>query len=217
MPRTRNLETERSIRAATWRLFLERGIEATSYTDISRASGISRPLVQRYFPKKELLVKECVAAIRTAAVRTCDEALDMPDDPLTRLYLLGQVNVAEYFHSEGIRRIMLDVFSSRLLTQQTIDDGFLWTVAEILPDRPELARTDEPDELIMATGGLYELLYVYLAKGATPDCSTCTLPSVLVFGDVFGVEPPAGGLARHAIPPAELERLAQRAVSLISW
>lgn len=44
---------------------------------------------------------------------------------LVRGHLLGQVNVAEYFCDEGIRRIMLDVFSSRQLTQQTIDDGFL--------------------------------------------------------------------------------------------
>lgn len=217
MPKGRNTETERAIRVATWQLFLEKGVEATSYTDISLCSGIARPLVQRYFPKKELLVQDCVAAIRDSASDICDATFPDKTDPLVRLYLLGQINVAEYFCCDGLRHIMLDVFASRRYTQQTIDDSFRWTIAKILPDRPELARMDEPDDLIMAMGGLYELLYVYLTRGTTPSCPTITLPSVHVFAKTFGVPVPPDGLSQHAIPAHELDRLALQAVDLIAW
>lgn len=217
MPRSRNDITERSIRAAAWALFLEKGTSATSYTDLAQASGVSRPLVQRYVPKKALLVKECVAAIRDAADRACGEAFPTADDPLVRLYLLGQVNVAAYFSGDGIRRIMLDVFASRELTRQTIDDNFVWTVSEMLPGHPLSEQEGEPDELVMAMGGLYELLYVHLARGTEPRFSTCTLPSVKVFGEVYGLPFPEGGFAPHAIPEADLRELARHAAELISW
>ena len=169
MPKARNQQTEQAIRSAAWRLFFDRGFAATSYTDLAEASGVSRSLVQRYVPKKELLVGWCVAEIRRAATEVCDEAYPQRLGPLERLYLRGQASIAAYFACEGIGRLMLDVLSSRELTHQTIVEGFRWTVEQTLPDRPELHDIDEPDEIVMATGGLYELVYVYLLKGRTPD------------------------------------------------
>lgn len=110
---------------------------------------------------------------------------------------------------------MLDVFSSRQLTQQTVANGFRWTASEVLPDRPEILEAEEPDEIIMATGGLYELIYQYLEQGKTPDVAKCALPSTLVFAHTFGVDVPPEGLEAYAIAPDELMRLAQRAARLI--
>lgn len=217
MPRARNQQTEQAIRSAAWRLFFDRGFAATSYTDLAEASGVSRSLVQRYVPKKELLVGWCVAEIRRAATEVCDEAYPQRLGPLERLYLRGQASIAAYFACEGIGRLMLDVLSSRELTQQTIVEGFRWTVEHTLPDRPELHDIDEPDEIVMATGGLYELVYVYLLKGRTPDVAAVTLPSVQTFGRVFGVPKPAEGLEAYAIAPDELQDLAQQAIWRIAW
>lgn len=217
MPRARNEQTERAIQSAAWKLFFEKGFAATSYSDLAACSGISRPLVQRYVPHKNLLVQQCVQEIRTAAVRACDEAYPDTVHPLARLYLRGQVNIATYFACNGIRRFMVDVFSSRELTQQTIVEGFQWTVSETLPDRPELVGAAEPDVMIMAMGGLYELVYIYLVRGAKPDVSACTLPTVMTFSREFGIELPAEGLEAYTIAPDELDRLARRSVELVAW
>lgn len=217
MPRARNEQTEQAIRSAAWRLFFEKGVDATSYSDLAEVSGVSRPLVQRYVPKKELLVEWCVSEIRRAAVEVCDEAYPQQLDSLSRLYLRGQVNVATYFACEGIQRLMLDVFSSREMTERTIAEGFRWTVSHVLPERPELLEIDEPDELIMATGGLYELIYTYLVRGKSPDVAAITRPSVEVFRTAFDVPTPADGLAAFALGPDELRSLANKVVSRIAW
>ena len=217
MPKARNEKTEQAIRSAAWRLFFERGFEATSYTDLAEASGVSRSLVQRYFSRKELLVGWCVSEIRRAAVEVCDEAYPQRVGPLERLYLRGQVSIATYFACDGIRRFMLDVFSNRELTQQTIFEGFRWTVLEVLPERPELLEANEPDELIMAMGGLYELVYLYLVRKQTPDVAVVTQPGVRIFAEVFGLPLDGVDLGPYAIEPDELQSLAGRAIERIAW
>lgn len=217
MSRTRNEQTIRAIRSAAWELFFEKGFAATSYTDLAQASGVSRPLVQRYVSKKDQLVTWCVTEIRRAAVEACDEAYPQQVGPLARLYLRGQVNNATYFACDGIRRFMRDVFSSRELTRQTILEGFRWTVSQTLPERPELLDVDEPDELIVAMGGLYELNYTYLVQGGMFDVAAMTLPSVVTFGKVFGVPVDAAELEAYALAPDELRLLAKRAVERIAW
>ncbi|MBQ9316329.1 MAG: TetR/AcrR family transcriptional regulator [Atopobiaceae bacterium] len=207
MPKARNQQTEQAIRSAAWRLFFDRGFAATSYTDLAEASGVSRSLVQRYVPKKELLVGWCVAEIRRAATEVCDEAYPQRLGPLERLYLRGQASIAAYFACEGIGRLMLDVLSSRELTQQTIVEGFRWTVEHTLPDRPELHDIDWPDEIVMATGGLYELVYVYLLKGHTPDVAAVTLPSVQTFGRVLACQSPQRGWRPTRLPPTSCKIL----------
>lgn len=217
MPRARNEETERAIRAAAWQLFFDNGIEKTTYTALARRSGVSRPLVQRYFPKKEMLVDECVATIRAASVCVCDERYGTDRDPLELLYLRGQVNIATYFACEGLRKIMVDVFSSRELTQRTIADGFRWTVSETLPGHDEVLAAGEPDELIMAMGGLYELVYFHLSRSTTPDIAACVRPSIEVFARLFDLETSAERLDACAIPADERDELARKAVSAIDW
>ena len=217
MPRSRNKETERQICRAAWDLFLEKGVQDTSYTNIAKRSGVTRPLVQRYFPHKELFVSECVDAIRDAAVRVADERFGDELHPLVRLYLRGQVNIAAYFCTEGIRLAMRDVFASRVLTEHLIARNFLWTLDEVMPVRQKIVREDEPDELIMAMGGLYELLFSYLVRGSMPDVPLRILPGILTFSELFDIELPQENIKTYALPEDELLELARRAVELVSW
>lgn len=215
LTRARNETTEHLIRLAARRLFLSEGCSGASYTAIAELSGVSRPLVQRYFPKKELLVEDSVVAIRDASMQICDERLSLEGNPLVRLYLLGQVNIAAYFATEGVRAFMRDVLSSRKLTRLTIAEAFRWTVSHTLPEPPGDEGLPEPDELIMAMGGLYELLYTYLTDGRTPDVAACTQPSVLSFGAAFGIEAPREGLSAHALASSELASLAAQASKIL--
>lgn len=52
--------SKRRIRKAAFELMYETGFDAASYTEISRRSGVSRSLVQRRYPRKELFVYELV-------------------------------------------------------------------------------------------------------------------------------------------------------------
>lgn len=45
MSKRRNVIVERSILAAAWDLFMEKGFQDTSYTDLAERSGVSRSLV----------------------------------------------------------------------------------------------------------------------------------------------------------------------------
>lgn len=52
----RRAETQRTIQAHAVRLFVERGYEATTVTDVAEAAGVSPMTVYRHFPTKEDLV-----------------------------------------------------------------------------------------------------------------------------------------------------------------
>lgn len=217
MPKSRNVQTEQAIRLAALQLFLEKGYAATSYTDLAKRSEVARPLVQRYYPQKDLLAVGCVAAVREATARVRDEAFPDVVHPLVRLYLLGQVNVATYSACDGIRRLMVDVLRDRDLTRKTIAEGFRWTMTEALPDAAQMDGEKPPDEILMAMGGLYEVVYAYLKRGEMPPVSACTLPSVRTFARINAIQMPPEGLKPHAVTNENLLPLATRAVELVEW
>lgn len=215
MPKARKEQTERAIRSAAWELFFEKGVFNTTYSDLAEVSGISRSLVQRYVPKKELLVEWCAADLRQAAEEVCYEAYPQQISQLARLYLLRQVIVASYFAYAGINRFMLDVFSSRELTLRAVVESFRWAARRTLPERHELLDVDDCDALVVAAGGLFELVYFYLQKGRTPDFATIALPSVRVFGDTVDLPEPREGLETYAITQDELLMLGERVIDRI--
>jgi len=216
MPKSRNVQTEQAIRSAALRLFLQKGYAATSYTDLAEQSGVARTLVQRYYPKKDLLAIGCVVAVREAAVRACDEAFPVEAHPLVRLYLRGQVNVATYSACDGIRKLMTDVLRDRDLTRKAIAEGFEWTMSEALHNATWTTGDELPDEMLMAMGGLYEVVYAYLTRGEVPPVARITLPSVYTFARLHAIQPPEG-LETHAISNQDLLPLANRAVELVDW
>ena len=216
MPKSRNEQTEHAIRLAALRLFLQKGYAATSYTDLAAESGVARTLVQRYYPKKDMLAVGCVAAVRMATVHACDEAFPDAGHALVRLYLRGQVNIATYAACDGIRRLMVDVLRDRDLTHKTIVEGFRWTMSEALPEAAGFGN-ELPDEMLMAMGGLYEIVYAYLTRREMPPVATCTLPSVHTFATLNDIPLPPEGLQAHAIPNEDLLPLARSAVDLVEW
>lgn len=90
-------------------------------------------------------------------------------------------------------------------------------MAEALPDAARTGEEEPPDELLMAMGGLYEVVYTYLARGEMPNVASCTLPSVLTFAQLNAIQMPSEGLEVHAITNEALLPLAKRAVDLVEW
>src|SRR4051812_33358197 len=91
--RVRNPEgTRRSVLDAAERLFAERGFAGTSMRDITRASGVSQPLIHHHFGSKESLytaVRRRVCEEYTTrypeATRVTDQPVDVRSE-LERLF-----------------------------------------------------------------------------------------------------------------------------------
>lgn len=112
---------------------------------------------------------------------------------------------------------MADVLRDRDLTRKAIAEGFRWTMAEALPNEAKTSEEGLPDKLLMAMGGLYEVVYANLMRGEMPDVASCTLPSVLTFAQLNEIQMPSEGIEAHAITDEDLHPLANRAVQLIEW
>ncbi|QKV92839.1 TetR family transcriptional regulator [Streptomyces sp. NA02950] len=93
----KKIKTRRAIRQAAYRLFAERGYDATPVDRIAEAADVSPSTVFRYFPTKEdIVLTDEYDVILAAAIR--DRPLD--ESPVTALRraildLLGQFTAAE--------------------------------------------------------------------------------------------------------------------------
>lgn len=170
MPKDRNLDTERSILASTWDLFMEKGFTRTSYTDLAERSGVTRSTVQYYAPKKTLLAEACFRAVYTASRDVVRERIGSSTSWLANGYLNIQVMLAAYFASTGMRRFLQDVLYDRDLVQNLIELLFRMGIDE--EASAFLERRQVPDGILVAVGGLSELLFTYLKRGSVPEISS---------------------------------------------
>ena len=190
MPKRRNESVERSVLVAAWDLFMEKGYQGTSYTDIAELSGVSRSLVQYYFPKKDLLALTCGKAIVIASHVVVRTEIHQDLNQVASAYITGQVLLAALFLNKGSQRFLFDILR--------------------LAHRAFAVSLDQfaaiPDKAMMVAGGLGELAYYYLAQGIMPDVSSLLKPGVLVQASIFG-------LVDETTPQQEQAMLAPYALS----
>ena len=120
MARPKNQKLINGIIKSSWRLFLEKGYNGTTYSDIAACCEVPKISVQNNFPHKSLLAAANLERLRFYAAKVeCDEFPSV-DDSFTKLYLLGQIYIAALLSSEESRRFLKDILESRLLTEETI-------------------------------------------------------------------------------------------------
>lgn len=78
--RTDGAETREAVLKAAGDLFSERGFDGTSLKAVSKASGVSQPLIQHHFAGKDALWKECKRRVVERFVRA--QVLADPDEEL---------------------------------------------------------------------------------------------------------------------------------------
>ena len=204
MSKRRNVTVERSILAAAWDLFMEKGFQDTSYTDLADRSGVSRSLVQYYYPKKDLLVIACGKAIVIASHLVAHSDLHQEINQVSSAYATGQVLLAALFIHEGTRKFLLDALRDRDITQRLIIQNYQLAHRTFSVD--ENVQPLIPDNVMMMAGGLGELAYSYLMRGETPEISSVLKPSVFLQANVFG-------LVNEATPQEAKAALAPYALS----
>lgn len=185
MPKRHNEAVERSILAAAWDLFMEKGYRDTSYTDLSDRSGVSRSLVQYYFPKKDLLAIACGKAVVIASHLVARSELHQTINQVGSAYATGQVLLAALFIHQGARKFLLDALRDRDITQQLILQNYQLAHRTFSVDQDVAPAI--PDDVMMMAGGLGELAYSYLVRGETPEIASVLKPSVFLQAYAFGL------------------------------
>lgn len=204
MPKRRKEAVERSVLVAAWDLFMEKGYQSTSYTDLAERSGVSRSLVQYYFPKKDLLARRCAKAIVIASQNVASAEMKQPRSQVGSAYVTSQVLLATLLMTAGSRQFLFDLLRDRDLEQQLIIQDYQLSHRAFAVADDEQARI--PDKVIMVAGGLGELVYSYLTRGEVPEISSILKPMVLIHASIFG-------LVDEATPQTEQAALEPYALS----
>ncbi|MGY4103631.1 TetR family transcriptional regulator [Nocardia sp. R16R-3T] len=197
----------RIARAARY-LLLESGFTKMSYTKIADASGVDRPLVQYHFPRKEIFLLDFLDDLLAATRDHVRSHYPELTDPLSTLYVIGQLHFGTILLEDRIRLVTLDIVKNRELTARIIRFNEQW-VASFLGSEELSAAESLSDDVTLILGGMYELVYRYTSEGNSLDVAGLMLRVVSVFGSSVRDVPPnvvRATLTSHAIPENELKR-----------
>lgn len=209
MARRRNPETIMKILDASWNLFGKKGYTDTSYADVARASGINRATVQHYFPKKELMASQNLVRLRGCAVERAGKEFPDAQEPFARLYLLGQIYIAALMSCAASRRFISGVLENRLLTDETINSDFEWSLEYVFDAAMREAGEGLRQDIVVAMGGLYELMFQCILRDAKMDISQRLRPVFRSFAELVPLDAQACErvLDSYAIDESRLVKL----------
>lgn len=186
LARPQNVELKRDIELAAWRLFRERGYDATSYTAVAEVCGISRNLAQYHYPKKEMLA----IAFMERVLEESQRALAITPNQLQGNFALMRATGACYFEfllqEGGYSEFLLDVLRSRDLTENILTFNTRWAMDRIDSLSREHEDTAPLRAVIVQMGGFYELLYHCLKEGEPIDPYAELRPVMVAFMGSLG-------------------------------
>lgn len=215
--RPKNQKLINDIIKSSWQLFLEKGYNGTTYSDIAASCGVSKISVQNNFPLKSMLAAANLERLRFCAAKVERDEFPSVDDAFTKMYLLGQIYIAALLSSEGSRRFLKDILESRLLTEETISNDFRWSLEFVFGT----VEADQPyehmrEDLIVAMGGLYELIYFGLSAHVDIDIPGRMRPGMIIFGLRYGIASAERDevFSRYALDDEELKRLGKMTLEL---
>ena len=167
------------IESTAYRLFRKIGYKLTSYTMIAEESGIGRPLVQYYFPKKDDIATSFIFRVLGSIVDLVDSAGKSSQLPQGRLVQLGQMYYAFLLSSDEMKRLTLDLFSSRQVTSKVIEANATYTLPILNSADDDSTRLVEAS--VKATGGVYELMFRGLERELPLDPTDLALQNTAAF------------------------------------
>lgn len=192
MARPRNPKTEYAVLHAAWKLFNEQGYAATSYSNIAELSSIKRATVQKYYPKKELLLIKGLEALRDICANMTQSNFPYAEEQVARLFILGQVYLSALMSTKGARRLLCDVLDDRTLAEKTITRDLLWSSSFVdsfdsAIDAFEVDDNDIKMQIIASMGGLYEIMYYCIKHDLPFNPATWMKPVAEASASIFSL------------------------------
>lgn len=168
-----------TIESAAYRLFRKVGYKLTSYTMIAEESGVGRPLVQYYFPKKDDIAMSFILRILNSIEGIMGSSGKASQIPQGRVAQLGQVYYAFLLSSDEMKRLALDLLTSRQVTSRVIEANASYTIPLLGSSPGDGSRLVESS--VKATGGVYELMFRGLERGVPLDPADLALQNTAAF------------------------------------
>lgn len=189
MAKPKNEKTLRDITDAAWSSFVSDGFRSTSYESISRKSGVSKTLIQHYFPKKEDLVIAGISKLREASRIQAEKVIGEDSDSFRQFYVLGQIYLMALLSTEDTRSFLTEVLESRYLTSVVMDFDYDWSLAELGSSKEYEERKDYfRERTLEKMGGFYEILYRRLRENASVNVPESMQRVMEGMMDDFGID-----------------------------
>ncbi len=168
MAQTMGTHTKELICRCAYHLFLERGYNATSFSDIASFAGVSKSLVQKHFGKKETFIYNFLSDL----LDYTDEYLSAhnlkTDNYWINFYRIGTLHYEFLLRDEGRRRLMLDLMLDRRLTDAIIELDIAWAL-DYMHGFSEEQSEELRENITLAMAGVYELIYQSLTHETPLD------------------------------------------------
>ena len=210
MARPKSGQTAQMIAESARRLFLSKGYQDTSYTDLAKASGVGRTTIQVYVPKKGILAELFLAKLRDAADERAAGIVPAGEPPVARQYVLGQIYLAAFLSCEESKRFLFDVLHDRTLMGENIVDELMWSLEYVSSSEAALddASREMLQDVIAFMGGLYELLLYSVRTGDSIDIPRRLGASIRVLAKIAGGDDAEGDriVERYALDADALAR-----------
>lgn len=152
MARQKNLARRHEILRNTFMLLKKRGMENVSLQMIADKSGISKSLLQSYYPHKNLLITEIVTNFMTAVLKSLN-ATDFKNlNTYSKMKIFIYLILKQGIQDEGVERVVKSILSdgdSLDRWSQILDD---WLKHDLGNDRQVQIGLNF---IVTAGGGLY--------------------------------------------------------------
>ena len=159
MARQENPELRAQLQRAIHKSLSSKGYGATTYQSISEDVGVSRMVVQYYYPRKmafaqsylEMLLESCAEVLQIEGY-TQGERISTEST-----FKMGCLYYQYLFSNEGTRRLLLDLVRDRDVCVEMMDIHMRWAFGTI--EGSNMSGDSFATEQLMVMGGFYELMY----------------------------------------------------------
>ena len=92
MAKPKNTEERNRIERIAFRILTDKGVSSTSFADIASRAGVTRSLVQHYFPKKDIFIEDFIRRCLNEISSIVEDSpyIDAAN-PIERLYAVGYI------------------------------------------------------------------------------------------------------------------------------
>ncbi|UFN98862.1 TetR/AcrR family transcriptional regulator [Lactobacillus gasseri] len=152
MARQKNLARRHEILRNTFMLLKKRGMENVSLQMIADKSGISKSLLQSYYPHKNLLITEIVTNFMTAVLKSLNATDFKKLNTYSKMKIFIYLILEQGIQDEGVERVVKSILSdgdSLDRWSQILDD---WLKHDLGNDRQVQIGLNF---IVTAGGGLY--------------------------------------------------------------